>query len=290
VTALLREYRAAQSRVARMEIAATMKRRHHLYPFPHALSADNDRYGPCPPNLQVPSPEGFFNTVRPDVFHFKLNVAKYTIATLDEAIMCSPRALHMFEARVATLGRFRTRRSGRLYPHFTTKLVGLKKQTCHQRLASLMYYIYGLGSGCSILVTGFRQPALDVVNLSVTLLLAMSNLRPVTRREAHQLFTVVGRELFKALSRLRAVVVRLKRRRAEPEWRMQPDKLLARDSSSAASDTASTMSEEDNPPVRKNARTRKLHARRNTRKLHSRCTTEPAVVCMRFWMHMYVMC
>ena len=248
VTALLREYRAAPNRRAAAEVAATLKRRHRMYPFPHALSSDDDRYGPCPPNIQLPSSYGFFSTIRSEVFHFKLNFTKYTCLALDDAILCSGRARYSFEDRVAELGRFRTRLSGRLYQRSTQALIGLAKQTCHQRQAFMMYYVYGLGSQCLILTPALRAPALRVITFSQTLLIAMCDLRPLSRREAHQGFTVAGRELFKALSQLRAVIVRDKRRQADPDWRMPADALLARDEEETT-DTAATASEEDNHPV-----------------------------------------
>ena len=118
-----------------------------------------------------------------------------------------------------------------------------------------MMYVYGLGSKAAILDRHFRAPALEALQLLQVLLLAMGDLRPLTKAEAHQAFNVAGPKLFAALSKLRGLVVRHKRRRNDPGWRMAPDALQARDPDEST-DTAATADHEQHPPVRASDRTR----------------------------------
>ena len=53
VVGLLRAIRAARGR-PRTVLVQTLARRHGVYPFPHCLSADDDRYGSVPRYFVVP--------------------------------------------------------------------------------------------------------------------------------------------------------------------------------------------------------------------------------------------
>ena len=244
----VRTARAARDRATAKTLAGTLARRHRVYALPHCLSADDDRYGPVPPHLTVFGPRGYPAGCPPDTFHFKLNLCADACHEWDEVISCCG-ATAVFNRRVASLPRFRRRVCGSTYPAFGKRsIIGLGKMTNHQRQTAVMLYVYGFGSRCMVLTAPFRCPMLRAITLVQVLLLGMGNLRPLTEQEAYQTFTVVGREVYKALSALRALVVRYKRRRAEPDWRAYPDHVQSPDPDEST-DTADTLPHEANPPV-----------------------------------------
>lgn len=157
-------------------------------------------------------------------------------------------AVSIFEDRLKKIrGKFRFP-SGTKCHDFTRPLVDLAKLTCKQRQHAIMLYPYGLGSQGKVLRPEFRQVALRVVNLAHVVLIAMSNLRPLTTTEAHQSFTVAGRELFLALSKLRYLTLKFKRRLRDPTWRAAPDHLESCDSMES-DDTEDTQDHEKHEMV-----------------------------------------
>ena len=239
---------AAPSSKIRTERTKTLARRHRVYALGHCLSKDDDAYGAIHPNLVVPHPRGYFAFLDPDAFHYKHNLCGYIIDELHDAVACNSGALDVLVGRWRRLARFRKASSGRLLavPKASNILAG-KKLTCHERQACLTVLPYGFGSQCLVLGPAWREPVLKVIRLGQAHVLGMCDQRPLTCQEARMIFVNAGRELYRSLSAVRALVVKHKRHPRKQDWRMPPDILWGRDS--AESDTADTAPEEKCPLV-----------------------------------------
>ena len=185
----------------------------------------------------------------PDVFHWKHNVTSYALAELDQCIgFCTSAGKNLVQARFLAHPTFRTKVAGAPYHRFGVSPVGLKKMTCHERCAAIMYYPHALGSQCLVLPEELRAPAMRAMRLVQVMLIAMGNARPLTRREAKMVFCACGRQLFLVLSELNRLTTELRiARNRRGRGRVRLHVSVPRDPLETDA-TADTASEEDNPP------------------------------------------
>ena len=168
---------------------------------------------------------------------------------LDECILCcTPADRSRIASRFQALGVFRTRVDGQVYPQFTGDLHGLKKMTCHELQSAIMLYPYALGSRCGILPAVLRRPALAVMRLAQTTLIAMGNQRPLTQAEAHMVFFVGGRALYRCMSEIHRKATLFHIERTRGRNKLKPHDADAKDPLQSE-DTVATADDEDNPRV-----------------------------------------